>query len=82
MIPVCICGGCGRTIEKEFVYCPWCGQSKLSTMSESDKMDEIFSRLEEMQYNDRTERIEKIGNRLDALEKELDALVLCAEMHK
>ncbi|MGN0739772.1 MAG: hypothetical protein ACI4LX_06335 [Treponema sp.] len=82
MIPVCICSGCGRTIEKEFIYCPWCGQSKVSVTSENDKMEEIFNRLEELQMNNRSERIKKIGSRLETLEKELDALVLCAEMHK
>lgn len=82
MIPVCICSGCGRTIEKEFIYCPWCGQSKVLVTSENDKMEEIFNKLEELQINNRSERIKKIGSRLEMLEKELDALVLCAEMHK
>lgn len=82
MIPVCICGGCGRTIEKEFVYCPWCGQSKISMMSEEDRMEEIFNRLEEIQNNSRVEKIEKMGDRLNKLKKELDSLVLCSEMHK
>ena len=82
MIPVCICSGCGRTIEKEFIYCYWWGQSKVSVTSENDKMEEIFNKLEELQINNRSERIKKIGSRLETLEKELDALVLCAEMHK
>ncbi|MBP5588091.1 MAG: hypothetical protein J6X37_05135 [Treponema sp.] len=82
MIPVCICGGCGRTIEKEFVYCPWCGQSKISMMSEEDRMEEIFNRLEEIQNNSRVEKIEKMGDKLNQLKKELDSLVLCSEMHK
>ncbi len=81
MIPVCICGGCGRTIEKEFVYCPWCGQSKISMMSEEDRMEEIFNRLEEIQNNSRVEKIEKMGDKLNQLKKELDSLVLCSEMH-
>ena len=70
MIPVCICSGCGRTIEKEFIYCPWCGQSKVSVTSENDKMEEIFNKLEELQINNRSERIKKIGSRLETLEKE------------
>lgn len=80
--PVCICGGCGRAIEKKFIYCPWCGISKIHMMNEEEKLDQIFNRLEEMQINNRSERIEKMGDRLNQLEKELDALVLCAEMHK
>ena len=45
-------------------------------------MEQIFNRLEEMQINNRFERLEKMENQLDQLEKELDALVLCSEMHK
>lgn len=85
MTPKCICGGCGRSIEKKFVYCPWCGTSKIaknSSVSEEERMDFIFNRLEEMQINNRFERIEKMGDKLDQLERELDALVLCSEMHK
>ncbi|MBP5403441.1 MAG: hypothetical protein J6Y36_09825 [Treponema sp.] len=82
MIPVCICGGCGRTIEKEFVYCPWCGQSKTAMISEEERMEEIFNRLEEIQNNSRVEKIEKMSDRLNQLKKELDSLVLCSEMHK
>ncbi|MBR5933894.1 MAG: hypothetical protein IK002_07920 [Treponema sp.] len=82
MIPVCICGGCGRTIEKEFVYCPWCGQSKIAMISEEERMEEIFNRLEEIQNNSRVEKIEKMSDRLNQLKKELDSLVLCSEMHK
>lgn len=82
--PMCICGGCGRAIEKKFIYCPWCGQSKLesNSISDEEKMDQIFERLEEMQINNRFEKIEKMGDQLLKLEKELDALVLCSEMAK
>lgn len=82
MVPVCICGGCGRTIEKEFIYCPWCGKSKVSILSEENRLDEVFKKLEEIQDNSRVDRIKKIGSRLDDLQKELDTLVLCSEMHK
>lgn len=27
-----VCCKCGRTIEKEFVYCPWCGVSQLAEL--------------------------------------------------
>ncbi len=81
MKAVCVCNGCGRTIEKEFVYCPWCGQSRLASGSQ-EVLDSVFDRIEEMQLSRRNERIEKIGQKLDALEKELDCLVLSAEMHK
>lgn len=82
---ICICGGCGRSIEKKFVYCPWCGQSKISStfcLTDEERMNQVFNRLEEMQIENRFERLEKMGNQLDQLEKELDALVLSSEMAK
>ena len=24
-----VCTGCGRNIDKEFVYCPWCGEQRV-----------------------------------------------------
>ena len=30
MTAVCVCGGCGRTIEKDYVFCPWCGRSRVT----------------------------------------------------
>ena len=82
MSEVCICGGCGRTIEKEFLYCPWCGKSKIQALQENTNYDEVFNQLEQMQQNSRLEKIKQMGDRLQDLEKELDTLVLSAEMHK
>lgn len=25
-----ICNGCGRDIEKDFAYCPWCGEKSIN----------------------------------------------------
>lgn len=82
MSPVSVCSSCGRAIEKQFVYCPWCGQTKVSSFAEYTHMDEVFERLEKLQSDDHINRIEKMESRLDDLQKELDALILCAEMHK
>lgn len=82
MSPVCICGGCGRTIEKDFIYCPWCGKSKISILQNQNNMNEVFEKLEELQINNHFERIKDMGERLEMLEKELDTLVLASEMHK
>ena len=47
MFPVSVCKGCGRTIESKFVYCPWCGQSKVSYENQ-DSMEILFDKLEEI----------------------------------
>lgn len=82
MVPVCICGGCGRTIEKKFVYCPWCGKSKVSFSYNDEHIEQVFRRLEEVQGQDKQNRIDEISKKLKSLEEELDILVLCSEMHK
>ena len=28
-----ICCGCGRTIERDFIYCPWCGHLRIKIES-------------------------------------------------
>ena len=82
MKAVCVCKACGRTIEKQFIYCPWCGMSRLGETDDNDLLNSVFTQLETKQTNDREKRLRKLENQLDALEKDLDVLVLSAEMHK
>lgn len=81
MFPVSVCKGCGRTIESKFVFCPWCGQSKVSYENQ-DSMEILFDKLEEMQKDTHRKKIIKMEQELAILEKELSILVLSAEMHK
>ena len=43
-----ICHGCGRTVDSSFLYCPWCGFSRLNNR-ETDSLDEVFRQLETVQ---------------------------------
>lgn len=78
---ICVCGGCGRTIETEFIYCPWCGQSK---MQNNDKaaLESVFKSLELKQAEERTRRLAELEKELDELEQDLSILALSAEMAK
>ncbi len=80
MKAVCVCGGCGRTIDKEFLYCPWCGQEK--NYNNQDALDAVFKRLEEKQAEDRARRLAVLEKQLDDLEQDLSVLALSAEMAK
>lgn len=80
MKTVCVCGGCGRTIESEFIYCPWCGQTKVH--NEKESLDAVFRNLELKQAEDRERRLAKLEQELDALEQDLSILALSAEMAK
>lgn len=76
-----ICNECGRTLEQNFVYCPWCGQSR-SAVDHKASLDSVFLRLEAKQNEERQRRLEEMNRRLAELEKELDVLVLSNEMAK
>ncbi|BDC92984.1 hypothetical protein SAMN04487977_1134 [Treponema bryantii] len=78
---MCICGGCGKLIDKKFYYCPWCGKSRV--VQEKDDSAELrYAKFKEKQFQKRYNQLEKMEEQLDSLEKELSILVLSAEMHK
>ena len=81
MKSVSVCRGCGRTIESEFIYCPWCGLERVP-QEERGTLDAVFRQLEEKQRTDRESRVRRLEQELFQLEKDLDVLVLSAEMHK
>lgn len=81
MEKVCVCSGCGRTIESDFIYCPWCGNSRLKKNDE-DALEAMFKNLEMKQNQFRLNRIEKMEKELNDLENDLSILALSAEMAK
>ncbi len=80
MQSVAVCLGCRRTINKEYLYCPWCGLKKMEDHG-LDTLDSVFDRLEALQYQERMKYIEKLEAELADLEKELDNLTLSTELH-
>ena len=72
-----ICKSCGRTIDSEFLYCPWCGESRLEP-EDRESMNAVFTRL----VDAREEKISKMKNQLDELDKELSNIALSVEMHR
>ncbi len=76
-----ICGCCGRTTDKAYPFCPWCGTSKVSSELKSDQ--EIMTRnLADKKHEEQFNHMEEIGRQIDELERELSVLVLSAEMAK
>ena len=75
-----VCKGCGRTIQKDFCFCPWCGESRASDKKES--LELLFNKFTEEKRSARREQLFKMDSELDALERELSVLVLSTEMHK
>ncbi|MCQ2573638.1 MAG: hypothetical protein MJ182_07065 [Treponema sp.] len=76
-----ICGCCGRTTDKSFPFCPWCGTSKV--LGKDKNTEEILAQnMADKKYTEQFEHMEEIGRQIDELEKELSVLVLSAEMAK
>ena len=74
-----VCSGCGREIEKNFVYCPWCG-IQLIRKESREYQNLCFEQVERKRRTEQEQKLQNVGKQLDELEKELDVLVLCAEL--
>ena len=81
MKSVTVCKGCGRTIENDFIYCPWCGYSRVAS-DDNASLEAVFTQLQQLQTDSRNQQISDMEKQLDDLEQELNTLVLSAEMHK
>lgn len=81
MKSVTVCRGCGRTIENDFIYCPWCGYSRVAS-DDSASLEAVFNQLEQLQNDSRNAHISEMEKQLDDLVAELDTIVLSTEMHK
>ena len=81
MVKTDICIGCGKLIDKNYFYCPWCGVSRTNHENESS-MELRYKQYKKRQMEERRLQLEKMSEELDNLEKELSVLVLSAEMHK
>ncbi len=77
-----ICGCCGRTTDKSFPFCPWCGNSKVSKTTDESAAEIFQENNRDKKLMERMNQMEEIGQRIDDLERELSVLVLSAEMHK
>ena len=81
MKPITVCRGCGRTIDNDFIYCPWCGYSRVAS-DDSASLEAVFNQLEQLQNDSRNRQISEMEKQLDDLVHELDTIVLSAELHK
>lgn len=71
MQKVSICHDCGRTIDSEFAFCPWCGASMTGEISLDAAFDEAFTRIESKRESLTVSRIAKMEDDLGALDKDL-----------
>ncbi len=75
MEKVSICRGCGRTINSDFVFCPWCGSVAESGEYLDDAFDAAFDKAGALQHVATESRIERMSDELGELEKALSSLI-------
>ncbi|MDE6068582.1 MAG: hypothetical protein K2F89_06495 [Treponemataceae bacterium] len=75
MTAICVCGGCGRTVEKNYVFCPWCGHSRVCDDDAKEAADSVQEMNVEERIERRAARLDEMEKKLDALEKELKILI-------
>ena len=79
-----ICVECGRTISKDFVYCPWCGCSQL----EADLVPVGASGGKKAAGNGSSEpfgkssRLSRISTMLDDLEQDMTIFMMRREKER
>lgn len=74
-----VCCGCGRMIEKQFIYCPWCGAAQIKKES-GEYQRLLWRQAEEKRRAGQEKQLQTVDKQLSALEKELDVLVLSAAL--
>ena len=75
---VTVCNHCSKTIQKDFIYCPWCGKEN-SEPSDKAVLDNVFNQLEVKQANDRNTRVKKIETKIAEIERGLNELGIRCE---
>lgn len=81
MEKVSVCHGCGRTIESDFPYCPWCGSAVLTDAPLSAQVDAVCARVEIKQKEHTSSRIQRMENELGELDDELSRLLSVSHPH-
>lgn len=76
-----VCGNCGKLINAEYHYCPWCGFSRIQQYNKTS-INLRYEQFKKLLQEKRRRQLMEMESRLNDLEKELSVLVLSAEMHK
>ena len=71
---VTVCNHCRKTIQREFIYCPWCGTEN-SEIGDETVLEHVFEQLEAKQKNDRSARVKKIETKIAEIEAELGVIL-------
>ncbi|MGI5174569.1 hypothetical protein H0R92_13340 [Treponema sp. OMZ 840] len=79
MQSVGVCRFCGRTVDGSFIFCPWCGFSRINGERAFPAGGEVFQRLEDLQEKSVSGRISKMEQSLNEIEKDVIRFMEAAE---
>ncbi len=68
-----LCRDCGRTIAKDFIFCPWCGVSQITgdlVPVGAPRRNSILNNQESGLYCYESNRLRSITRQLDDLERD------------
>lgn len=74
-----LCKGCGRLIENNFIFCPWCGIQLMNNNSK-EYIENLSTKIEFERKQEQQKKIENVGKQIDNLEKELEIIVLSTKL--
>ncbi len=70
-----ICHGCGRTVDAQFIFCPWCGSPADPECFLADRFEAVFEQIEALQSRWTESRIARMEHDLIEIEKCLSEIV-------
>ena len=73
------CSVCGKEIETDFNFCPWCGCDVEENQPFVQILDDSFQAIEEVVHEDTIHRLENLSSRLSSMEDELNSFLLTSK---
>lgn len=71
MDDVGFCHHCGKVMDRQFRFCPWCGSQQRGTKDWKDLLDECLAPLEAQEKSHLLDRLHRLDGVLLSLEGEL-----------
>lgn len=75
MAKVCVCASCGKTLESDFLFCPWCGTSAIDGSLPDERLEAACRRVSALQLRNARDRIARMEDELGELESALSLLL-------
>jgi anaerobic ribonucleoside-triphosphate reductase len=76
MSEIRFCVRCGKILEEEYLFCPYCGSEQNATDLLEDILEEPFEKMERIVQKNAIERLQFIEEQLKTLEIELNGFLL------